>query len=382
MNTKPRWLTLAVSFAALAITGTSPATTKLAQAAAPTAAALVEQALEAELTGADRAALLQGAIDLNPNYAPARWQLGQVQVDGKWLKPEEVASRAKADANYAAYLKKRETLVDTAEQHRQMARWCQPRQLAAEARLHWGKVLGYDREDAEALAALGLEMYDGRLLTRAQIEESKRGTRERKQAMRIWRPKMLKWRQAIDGQDEGKRAIACGDLSRIDDPAALAALENVFFTAQVSQRADRANLALISVAERMPHPEATAMLLREAMGSQSPAVVNATTAALKKRPMHTYVPQLISALPDAVKTQYRVLTMPNGTVTHEHAVEITNASGAKQLFTYESVVHPTDFAIAQRVTPAAIATELNKAARVEATAAVTESRNRQVRERI
>jgi hypothetical protein len=67
MNTKPRWLTLAVSFAALAITGTSPATTKLAQAAAPTAAALVEQALEAELTGADRAALLQGAIDLNPN---------------------------------------------------------------------------------------------------------------------------------------------------------------------------------------------------------------------------------------------------------------------------------------------------------------------------
>lgn len=343
---------------------------------------LVEQALQGELNGADRAKLLEGAVELNPDFAPARWQLGQVKVAGAWLTADEVPAHAASDANYAAYLKKRDALVDTAEQHRELARWCSGRRLSAEEKLHWGKVLGYEREDREALAALGVRWHEGQLLTREQTEVSKRESAKRQQSLRTWRPQMLKWRQAIEGKDDAKRALAQGELSRLSDPDSLPALESVFATDQTGARADRANLALIGVAERIPQPEATAMLLRQALTSDSPAVLSAACAALKKRPMSAYVPQLIAAMPGSVKSQFRVYTMPNGTVTHEHAVEVANGAGGKQLFTYESVVHPTDLTIAQRITPRAVTNELDKAARIEATAAAVDAPNRQLRERI
>jgi hypothetical protein len=343
---------------------------------------LVEQALQGELNGADRAKLLEGAVELNPDFAPARWQLGQVKVAGAWLTADEVPAHAASDANYAAYLKKRDALVDTAEQHRELARWCSGRRLSAEEKLHWGKVLGYEREDREALAALGVRWHEGRLLTREQIDESKREAAQRMLALRQWRPRVVKWRQALEGKDAGKRAWAQSELARLNDAEVLAALESGFATDEAGSRGDRANLALIAVAERIPQPEATEILLRRARNAKSPAVVDAACAALTKRPLHAYVPQLIAATPDAIRTKFQVYVMPNGTVTHEHAVEVENREGGKQIVTYESIIHPTDLATARRITPVALTSELDKATQIESKAAAIEKSNRELRERL
>ena len=56
------------------------------------AARLVDQAREAELEGdtAQQFALLREAVRLAPDYQAARWQLGQLEVDGEWLAAEEI----------------------------------------------------------------------------------------------------------------------------------------------------------------------------------------------------------------------------------------------------------------------------------------------------
>src|SRR5690349_7261073 len=80
--------------------------------ATPTAAALVEQALESELAGdaLQRTTLLKQALELDPNYAPARWHSGYVKVDGQWLSLDEAARRGAADPHLATYRKRRDAL--------------------------------------------------------------------------------------------------------------------------------------------------------------------------------------------------------------------------------------------------------------------------------
>ncbi len=131
---------------------------------------LVDQALQAELSGSSgeaRAALLQQAIALDPSFSPARWQLGYVQVGDQWLKPQDVPQQAADDKTLVAYRERRDALVDTAANHRELARWCHKNLLPSEARLHWTKVLEFEPTDREAIDALGLKWHEGRLMTRA-----------------------------------------------------------------------------------------------------------------------------------------------------------------------------------------------------------------------
>ena len=129
------------------------------------AVALVRQALQAELDGADRTSLLQEALALDPNCDTARWQLGYVRIGDAWVKVDDVPVQAADDETLAAYRKRRDALVDTADNQRELARWCRQHKLPAEARVHWAKLAEFEPQDAEALSALGLEWYAGRLMT-------------------------------------------------------------------------------------------------------------------------------------------------------------------------------------------------------------------------
>jgi hypothetical protein len=102
----------------------------LLQAAESTAGlspiALVQQALATELDGPSdaRQELLTQALALDADFGPARWHSGFVRFEGQWLSPAEVAQRSAGDKRLADYRKRRDAMVDTAEQHRELARWC------------------------------------------------------------------------------------------------------------------------------------------------------------------------------------------------------------------------------------------------------------------
>ena len=88
--------------------------------------------------------LLDETLKLDPDFAPARWQLGFVRLNDQWLTQDEAAASAKNDPALAAYRKLREQLIDTADNHREMAVWCRRNKLSSEERVHWAKVLEFE----------------------------------------------------------------------------------------------------------------------------------------------------------------------------------------------------------------------------------------------
>ena len=75
-----------------------------------TAASLVRAALEKELAGDNkgRDALLHEALDESPNNAAANWQLGKVQLQGKWRSTADVERESRLDERLAQYRRLRD----------------------------------------------------------------------------------------------------------------------------------------------------------------------------------------------------------------------------------------------------------------------------------
>ena len=271
------------------------AETKIPDASAPPAA-LVKAALESELDGPSelRHTLLEQALKRDPNFAPARWQSGFVRWDGGWLHVDEVPKRVVDDKSLAEYRKRRDGMVDTADNHRALAKWCRKNKLVDEERIHWAKVLEFESGDAEALAALGLQVYNGRMLTRQQIEQEKKLAGERLRATQHWQPQIVKWRNAIERGSQKDRDAALEKLRTLSDPGAIAPLEAIFAVNGDSKHAVELNLLLIDTVSRMPFPEATQVLLRRAIVPDPLEIRTAAANQLKKRPMQAYVPHLIA----------------------------------------------------------------------------------------
>ena len=277
---------------------------------------LVRAALESELTGPSdvRARLLNKALERDPNFAPARWQAGFVRWDDQWLRPEEVAKHVAGDPRLAQYRQRRDAMVDTADDHRELARWCHKQRLLDEEKVHWAKVLEFDASDEEALAGLKLHLYEGQLLTKGQIDEAKRRVEQQLLATRTWQPKLAKLRKSIESSKQPQHDEALTALAALDDPLAIPALE-----AQFGARPNEALVRLlIETLGRISHPAATAALVRWAVVPDSETVRRLASEELKKRPLHAFVPQLIAELPGKIKSQRHISTYPDGKVFYHH----------------------------------------------------------------
>ncbi len=344
---------------------------------------LVQAALRSELDGPSEArqALLDAALELDPDYAPARWQSGYVRWNNQWLPIDEVPGRSQDDPQRAAYRKQRDALVDTADNQRALAKWCRKNKLTDEARIHWAKVLEFDANDADALSALGLQLYNGRLLTRELIEQAKHQAGEQLQATRHWQPQIAKWRTAIMQGNPKERDAALEKLRELKDPEAIPALESVLSGPTDSKKTNDLNMLLIETVGRMPVPEATQVLLRRAILADSPDVRARAADELKKRPMHAYVPQLIAALPGSLKTRFNIYVLPNGMVSHEHEIFIEGRK-ADYSMTYESVMNPADAFTSWVMTPKALNRELVRSAVIESRARMTREQTEWLRGRI
>ena len=351
--------------------------------ATATPAELVQAALQSEVDGASslRTTLLSDALERDPNFAPARWHSGFVRIDGDWIKVDDVPERATADKKLIAYRKQRDAIVDTADNHRALARFCHKNQLADEERVHWAKVLEFERGDAEALAALGLKLHEGRWLTRAQIDAQKQRAGERLRAARHWQPQITTWRSAIDHGNAKDRDKALAALRSLSDPDAIPVLEAVFAVKGDSTKAKELNQLLTDTVGRLQHPEATQVLLRRAIVPDSEEVRAAAADELKRRPMHVYVPQLIAAMPGSLKTRFHVSVLPGGMVLHEHQFYLEGQE-ADFAINYESIVNPTDAMTAMLVTPRALARELATADTLETQASEVQGPADWLRERV
>jgi hypothetical protein len=324
----------------------------------PPAERLVREALDAELAAdnAGRNSLLAEALKQNPNCRPARWQAGYIEIDKRWLTPEQAAAKAATDSSLAEYRRRRadaataglfsrgpvfagiattlkapgqsphtgnsdsldvgkssyrSEALSTAgvAAHAELARWCRKKNLPDEERAHWMQVLLNDPDNQEAQERLHLRSLLGRLMTDTQIEAAKHEHALEETQLKHWTPIVKRWQKALDrgGPPEQNRALS--EMSSATDPALIPALERLegLESPQGSAKSDSATSferQAIALLGRLPQQRATYSLALQAVLARQAEVRRLATAELKKRPLHDFVPLLLDQLANPVEFNY------------------------------------------------------------------------------
>jgi hypothetical protein len=288
---------------------------------------LVDDALQAELAGnaARRRVLLSVAIDAEPDYLPARWHSGQVQVDGEWLPVDKAQQVAAADPMRAEYRRLRAAGGDSPADQVALARWCRRNGLEEEARFHWATVLTFEPQSEEALRALGVRWFHGRLLTKPEIAAAKAAMDKAKKAAQEYSQQVAGWQRLLAAGDIKSRNQALAEIRQLRDVHAIAAIEEVTLDRQLKTNDDfeqclKFSEAWLAALEAMPEQQATHSLVRHAAFSPLSSIRQAATEALKDRSPQDFVPLLLSALAMPIESSYRVVTDGDGSVHYFHSL--------------------------------------------------------------
>lgn len=349
-----------VFFAGAAVWGAEAASTgRSAHDSANVSAAeqLVRDALAAELAGNDsrRTELLNQALAADPNCRPARWQLGYVQIDGKWLTLEDADKRYTADKNLTEYHRRRDQAaaagafnrtnvanttggtaggtaasqgasVDTFRTgaltpeaiaaNAELARWCRSKRLTDEERAHWTQVLFEEPTNSEAQTRLGMRWYKGNLLTNAQIDAIKKQQALEEKQLAQWKATVAKWRRLLDGGSGTEAETAVTEMRAANDPSMLPALEAAVAAdaAKPSAGPDAASpfqREAIALTGRFSDQRATYSLMQQAVLGKTAEVRKAASAELKKRPLHDFVPVLLAGLANPIQFDYSMSFDPS-----------------------------------------------------------------------
>ncbi|MBI2477517.1 MAG: hypothetical protein HYV60_02355 [Planctomycetia bacterium] len=193
---------------------------------------LVQQALVAELGSdmAQRRKLLDQAIAISPDYAPARWHAGMVRVNDAWLSVGDVESRTATHGLVFEYRQLRDRYADTVAGQEALARWCRKKHWDELEKLHWTNVLRINPSHREARSRLEVREYGGMLLTKEQVDRHETWQKAHDQALDHWRPRLRKLKRNVEGADDAAREAALVELWAIDEQAAIPAVEEILST--------------------------------------------------------------------------------------------------------------------------------------------------------
>lgn len=265
-----------------------------------------------------REALLRGILADAPDYEPARAELGQVKVDGRWLPVDYAQHLASEDPRLAEYETLRQAADDTLADHRRLARWCEKQGLTHEARPHWFAVLAARPQHPAALDGLNAEWIDGALW---DVELAKE-TQDRAESIA---KAAKKWERRFSNFESG-RTVRKSELVAIRDEldvAAIGPIERRFESllrptdGRSAKRARQLADAWFEVVRDFDEVEVTASLCRLAVFSAEDDRRRAIEL-LKARPQFDTMPILLSGLAPPVDSHARITREANGSVTYEH----------------------------------------------------------------
>ncbi len=239
-------------------------------------AALVKAAQRATVAGdlVKREQLLHEVLALDPNYAPAHWLAGEANQDGQWVKVGDALPQVSEAERLAVYRKRRAAAINTTEGQLALAKWCQENGYPLQARSHFTRVLVLSPGNAEAMAGLGLEPHDGRLMTKAQWEYWKQHADEFAQNLERWKPMLTRIRQKLEHGSPAERDAAKAELEAVDDPAAAPAMEE-----QLAKAKGIAGPTFLAAIARLPGSTPAQSLAREAVIAGAPHLREAAAAA-------------------------------------------------------------------------------------------------------
>jgi hypothetical protein len=295
-------------------------------------ASLVREALVAEALG-DRArseVAIGKALAMEPGYAPAKWLAGCLRWEGRWLGWEEVQRKVQADSRLAEYRKLRDAQAASPLGQLALARWCQSRGLLSEARVHWMYVLQAQPQNAEALKCLGVQWWQGELLTEAQIRQRKQASpesmaKEDGRWTSHWERRLTGWRRALERGESTLHTEILAEFASAQGPVPLHTLGTLLMVR--SQRKPEQggyrtlSLDLVRYLAVSKEPWAPAQLVRHAVDHPTPEVREAAADALKDRPKETYVPYLLWRMQMPIEARFSIVSLGGRGVVYQMSLE-------------------------------------------------------------
>ncbi len=292
---------------------------------------MVASAAQAEIAGdiSRSFSLLHDALRVDPDNRSARWQLGEMKAGNKWVSIEEAQRRDSADPRQAQYRDLRAKSGDSPEGQLALAKWCRKNGLNDEAKFHWANVLAVDPKNEEALRALDVRWYNGRLRTTTEIAALKNGS-DNSRRREKWEASVTRWRYALAGKNSMSPADALAEIRAVRSVDAILPVEEFTLGADTSngkemeQRRD-VSLAFVGALEQMPDQPATESLMRHAVWSPLSDVREQAAERLRYREPYNYVPMLLDGLAMPLETSYSIQTSSDGVVHYQHSLYQTGA---------------------------------------------------------
>ncbi len=284
------------------------------------ASQLVATALQFELDGDNqyRELTLKAAAKEHPDFKPARWQLGFVQVNDDWVPASKLSDLRSSNSTIRAYQAMRGSAIGDAEGELALARWCRRNDLPDVAQVHLNRVLRDELASIDqrntAAELLELRAYGDQLITAKEFREKQQAERAALQAWKSWANKIDDWRQAIESDNSKRRERALAELRSVSSAEAIPALESLLSPLSAAYA-----LEVVKVLSSIDERSSTESLVRHAVGAPWEQVVDAAASALKQRPKHEYVPVLLDALERPLLTRFTIRQTP-GRVIHEQVV--------------------------------------------------------------
>jgi hypothetical protein len=223
-------------------------------------------------------------------------------------RPREVTRTGTLREQLDTYARERVRMINTAGYSRgyaraqeSLARWCSQNGLPEEARIHWAQVLKQEPANRDAIQALGLTEYGGRLWTAEQISRIRLLEKDAERSMKTWKEPILALQREAASTDTNRRKASIDGLSAIRDPNAVFALEAITLwqssargpRARILEPFHRAVVSLIAVFDTQP---ATESLVRFAVMHQLESIRQLAAQALHSREPREYAPVLLGAL--------------------------------------------------------------------------------------
>ena len=286
-----------------------------------------------------------------------------MRVDDQWLTLAEAQSKFAADSKLAEYRQVRESLAESPLRELLLARWCDEKKLADEGRFHWLNVLRIEPLNPEALKALGVQWYNGLLLTRDQVAEQKRrdfkasrdtvnSSTSRKHRLETT---IASWERAASRGDSTLLTTMEADLAAETSRNAIP-MFNILLGQRSRSPRDTEAFQVVSlnwVTLLAKDPANTKYVVMQAIGHPNEEVRVAAADELKQRPREEYVPLLLACARFPVEFACSVLAS-GGMARVQYTLDVQGLEADMQIDHADSLSISADFYGLESLAPSII----------------------------
>ena len=275
---------------------------------------LVREALHHELYGRsdERADLLARSIELTPDYAPARWQSGQVLYRNEWIDAADLIQLPEIQARLEMYERERDNTPKTVFGLIELANWCRDNNFTLQERAHLAQLLRIVPDHSEARQRLGFQRVDGQWIEAAAIWKGVTDSRLVDESIERWRSKLTDISRNLRSRSEAKRHAAEERLFDIRDRSVIPAMEILATASEQDAR------LVIRALSQSPYHEASLALARIGVFSNWDEVRDDAAQSLVQRPKDGYVPPLLMEMGSPIVSRFQRIER-NGRVLYRHA---------------------------------------------------------------